>query len=79
MLDTAGRLLLRLVKSHIEKAVAMAVGFSTRQYGIWSGGSTSEAIGNVMTSMKIVRRGCQDGLLTTLDIRNAQQSSLEKN
>lgn len=79
MLDTAGKLLERLIKHRLKEAVHAAGDLSPRQYGFRSGRSTVDAVLEVADA---VRRAESHNhfsrrvvLLVTLDVRNAFNSA----
>lgn len=79
MLDTAGKLLERLLKPRISKSVEEAGGLSKRQYGFRPKMSTLGAIQDVIDTVKSAQNGSQHSkkisLLATLDVRNAFNSA----
>ncbi len=83
MLDTAGKLLERMLKPRIEEAITTAGGLSPKQYGFRPGKSTLGAIENVVRSVEEAHRGCNKlrrvVLLATLDVRNAFNSARWEN
>ena len=78
MLDSAGKLLERLLKPRLSAAVEAAGGLSERQHGFRVGRSTIGAINDVVARVKATQRGNHYSrkivLLATLDIRNAFNS-----
>lgn len=78
MLDTAGKLLERMIKPRLAAAVNNARGLSPRQYGFRPGRSTLGAIQDVVNSVEEARNGSaytqRIVLLALLDIRNAFNS-----
>ena len=79
MLDTAGKLLERLLKPRLVAAVADAGGLSVRQHGFTKGRSTIGAIQEVVEAARNAQRGNHYSrcltLLVTLDVRNAFNSA----
>lgn len=78
MLDTAGKLLEKLLQRRLAESVAMAGGLSERQYGFRPGKSTLDAIGSVVECVERAqdRRYYPKRIvvLATLDVRNAFNS-----
>lgn len=79
MLDTAGKLLEKLIKPRLQKAIKAAGDFSDHQYGFRKGRSTIDAIQEVVTLANSTRQGNHYSrpvaLLVTLDVRNAFNSA----
>ena len=79
MLDTADKLLERLLKPRISKSAEEAGGLSKRQHGFRAKMSTIGAIQDVIDGVKSAQRENQHfkriALLATLDIRNAFNSA----
>lgn len=78
MLDTAGKLLERLLKPRLAAAVRRAGDLSERQHGFRKGHSTVNAIEQVVTTFHAAQQGNHYSrkivLLATLDVRNAFNS-----
>lgn len=78
MLDTAGKLLERLIKPRLEEAINSAGGLSKRQYGFRPGKSTMGALKDVINAVEAAQQGNhstrQITLLATLDVKNAFNS-----
>ncbi|XP_035742251.1 uncharacterized protein LOC118450548 [Vespa mandarinia] len=78
MLDTAGKLLEKLLMPRLHAAVKAAGDLAGRQYGFRSGLSTIHAVQEVVTASKMMERSnYRTGplcLLATLDVRNAFNS-----
>lgn len=78
MLDTAGKLLERLIKPRLIAAINNTGGLSKRQHGFIPGRCTIGAIEEVVTSVEAAQRGNHYSrrvvLLATLDVRNAFNS-----
>lgn len=78
MLDTAGKLLERLIKIRLSAAVDRAGGLSDKQYGFRNKRSTINAIEDVIASVQSAQRRRHSTkhivLLATFDIRNAFNS-----
>lgn len=79
MLDTAGKLLERLIRSRLNAAVKDAGGLAPKQYGFRAGLSTADAVLEVVEAVKraeghnhFSRRVV---LLVTLDVKNAFNSA----
>ena len=83
MLDTAGKLLEKLLKPRLQAAIKAAGDLSDRQYGFRKGRSTVEAISDVVTAVHAAQRGNNFSrkivLLVTLDVKNAFNSVRWKN
>lgn len=79
MLDTAGKLLEKLLKPRIAKSVDEAGGLSDRQHGFRPRRSTQGAIHDVIAGVKKAQEGHSHSkkivLLATLDVRNAFNSA----
>lgn len=79
MLDTAGKLLERLIKSRLAVAIQTAGGLSCRQYGFRKGRSTVNAIEEVVSTFNKAQQGNHYSrkimLLVTLDVKNAFNSA----
>lgn len=79
LLDTAGKLFERLIKSRINKAIEEAGGLSARQHGFRPGRSTLGAINDVLQTVEAAQTGNHHSrrivLLATLDVRNAFNSA----
>ena len=75
MLDTAGKLLEKLVRPHLQAALKAAGDLSERQYGFRTGRSTVDALQEVVKVAKSAEKGNHYSrlvcLLATLDVRNA--------
>lgn len=78
MLDSAGKLLEKLIKGRLKTAVESSGGLSDRQHGFRAGRSTIGAIEDVINTVAIAQQGHQYSkrivLLATLDVRNAFNS-----
>lgn len=78
MLDSAGKLMEKLLQRRLTESVEMAGGLSGRQYGFRPGRSTLGAIGDVVDSIERAQRGRSYPrriiVLATLDVRNAFNS-----
>lgn len=78
MLDTAGKLLERLLKPRLEEAIRSAGGLSKRQYGFRPGKSTMGALKDVVDAVEASQQKNPFTrpvvLLATLDVRNAFNS-----
>ncbi|XP_035737758.1 uncharacterized protein LOC118448521 [Vespa mandarinia] len=78
MLDTAGKLLEKLIRPRLRAAVKAARDIAGRQYGFRSGLSTIYAVQEVVTAAKMMERGNHRTqslcLLATLDVINAFNS-----
>ena len=79
LLDTAGKVLERLIKPRLSRAIEEAGGLSNRQYGFRAGKSTICALEEVMESVKVAQEGNSSSrsivLLVTLDVKNAFNSA----
>ena len=79
MLDTAGKVLEKLIKGRLTDAVRVAGDLSPRQYGFRSGRSTIDAVSEVMAAVHRAeaygRTRRRVVLLVTLDVRNAFNSA----
>lgn len=79
MLDTAGKLLERLLKPRLATEISNGGGLSQRQHGFRPGRSTLGAIEEVLESFEAAQRrnhySRQVVLLATLDVRNAFNSA----
>lgn len=79
MLDTAGKLLEKLLKPRIATAVERAGGLSERQHGFRRGHSTITAVEEVVEAFREAQRGNHYSrrvvMLVTLDVRNAFNSA----
>lgn len=79
MLDTAGKLLERLIKPRISTAINNAGGLSERQHGFRPGRSTIGAVADVVKSVEIARSINHFSrpvvLLATIDVKNAFNSA----
>lgn len=79
MLDTAGKLLEKLIKPRLIQAVTESGGLSDRQYGFRRGKSTVDAVVDVLKSVENAQRGNQYSkrivLMATLDVKNAFNSA----
>uniref|UniRef100_A0A034VAV6 Reverse transcriptase domain-containing protein n=1 Tax=Bactrocera dorsalis TaxID=27457 RepID=A0A034VAV6_BACDO len=77
MLDTAGNLYERLLKSRLEAAINEADQLSSRQHGFRHGRSNLGAIRNVIENVEVTHRSClkyeQIFLLATLDVQQRLQ------
>ena len=75
MLDTARKLLGKLVKPRLQAAIRVAGDLSGRQYGFRTGRSTIDVIQEVVKAAKSTERGNHFSrsvyLLVTLDVKNA--------
>ena len=78
MLDTAGKLLEKLVRPRLQAAIRAAGDLSERQYGFRTGRSTIDAIQEVVKAARSTERGNHFSrpvcLLVTLDVKNAFNS-----
>ena len=78
MLDTAGKLLEKLVRPRLQAAIKAAGDLSRRQYGFWMGRSAADALEEVVRAAKSMERGNHYSrpmcLLATLDVKNAFNS-----
>ncbi|KAH8380864.1 hypothetical protein KR093_006014, partial [Drosophila rubida] len=78
MLDTAGKLLERLLKPRLSTAIERAGGLSNRQHGFRPGRSTAGALQCVIEAVSDAQRGNAYSkkivLLAALDVRNAFNS-----
>lgn len=78
MLDTAGKLLERLMKPRIETAINTAGGLSQRQHGFRPGKSTAGALKDVVNAFTSAQEKSPHTrpvvLLATLDVKNAFNS-----
>lgn len=78
MLDTAGKLLERLIKPRLDEAISCKGGLSERQHGFRPGKSTVGAIKNVIDAVLTAREMNHHTrpivLLATLDVKNAFNS-----
>lgn len=78
MLDTAGKLLERLLKPRLEEAIHNGGGLSSRQYGFRPGRSTVHAVKEIADVFKAAQLGNHHSrpvvLLATLDVKNAFNS-----
>lgn len=79
MLDTAGKLLEKLLKSRLETAISNAGSLSNKQHGFRRGRSTIGAVEQVVKSVHAAQEGNHFSrkivLLATLDVRNAFNSA----
>lgn len=79
MLDTAGKLFEKLIRSRLDSAVEAAGGLSPRQYGFRRGRSTIDAIEEVKRAVETAENYNHQSrrvvLLVTLDVRNAFNSA----
>ena len=79
MLDTAGKLFEKLIKSRLHAAVERAGGLSQRQYGFRPGKSTVDAIQEVVEAVRVAENRNHYSrrmvFLVTLDVRNAFNSA----
>ena len=79
MLDTAGKVLEKLIRSRLNSAVVAAGDLSARQYGFRKGRSTVDAIEEVKRAMARAEAFNHHSrrvvLLVTLDVRNAFNSA----
>lgn len=78
MLDTSGKLLERLIKPRLEKAICSKGGLSDRQHGFRPGKSTIGALKDVvdvvLTAQEKTHHSRPVVLLATLDVKNAFNS-----
>lgn len=78
MLDTAGKLLEKLLRPRLQEAIRAGGDLSPRQYGFRPGLSTVNAIQEVVATARTTERGNHYSrpvcLLATLDVRNAFNS-----
>ena len=78
MLDTAGKLLEKLLKPRLQAAIAAAGDLAPRQYGFRRGKSTIDAVQEVVNAAKSTEQGNHYSrnicLLATLDVKNAFNS-----
>ncbi|XP_035724078.1 uncharacterized protein LOC118442501 [Vespa mandarinia] len=78
MLDTAGKLLEKLLRPRLHAALRAAGDLAGRQYGFRSGLTTIQVVQQVVTAAKMTERGNQLTrplcLLASLDVRNAFNS-----
>ena len=79
MLDTAGKLLERLLRPRLVAAIRDAGDLSARQYGFRTARSTIGAIQEILNAVQVAQRGNHFSrrmvLLATLDVRNAFNSA----
>lgn len=79
MLDTAGKLLEKLLKPRLAEAIHNSGGLSERQYGFRPGRSTIGAIKDVVETFEATQQGNHFSrkvvLLATLDVKNAFNSA----
>lgn len=79
MLDTAGKLLEKLIKPRLARAIEGAGGLSNRQYGFRPGRSTLGALDEVVQSVYAAQTGNHHSrrivLIVTLDVKNAFNSA----
>lgn len=79
MLDTAGKVLEKLLQPRLLSAVRAAGDLSDRQYGFRRGRSTIDAIQEVVEAVKLAEEGNHHSrrmvLLVTLDVKNAFNSA----
>uniref|UniRef100_A0A6V7JMJ0 Reverse transcriptase domain-containing protein n=1 Tax=Bracon brevicornis TaxID=1563983 RepID=A0A6V7JMJ0_9HYME len=80
MLDTAGRILERIIRSRVEAAIGNSL--EENQYGFRKGRSTIDAINQVVNTSKVAIAGTrwkggtkEYCLLAALDVRNAFNSA----
>ena len=78
MLDTAGKVLEKLIRSRLAEAIRAAGDLSPRQFGFRAGRSTIDAVMQVVDAVRRAeahsRRTRRVVLLVTLDVRNAFNS-----
>lgn len=78
MLNTAGKVMEKLIKARLQKAILAAGGLSDQQHGFREGHSTISAIQQVVTTVQAADERCHAArpivLLVTLDVRNAFNS-----
>ena len=79
MLDTAGKLLEKLLKPRLQAAIEAAENLSNRQYSFRKGRSTIDAISDVVQAAQTANQGNHSSrkivLLVTLDVKNAFNSA----
>lgn len=79
MLDTAGKLLEKLLKTRLEAAIRVAGGLADTQFGFRRGKSTIDAIQTVTEAVKESEAGNHHSrkivMLVTLDVKNAFNSA----
>lgn len=79
MLDTAGKLLEKLLKARLQSVIQVAGDLSSRQYGFRKGRSTVDAVQEVVAAVGAAQRGNHHSrriaLLATLDVKNAFNSA----
>lgn len=79
MLDTAGKLMERLLKPRLQEAIRVAGDLSKRQHGFRKGHSTIKAISEVIGAVSMAETACHQArplvLLVTLDVKNAFNSA----
>lgn len=78
MLDTAGKLMEKLLRGRLNDAITEAGGLAQRQYGFRPGRSTVDAVRDVVATVQEAWKGNQRSknlaLLVTLDVKNAFNS-----
>lgn len=78
MLDTAGKLLEKLLQPRLQLAIQLKGGLSGKQYGFRKGKSTTDAVQTVLRYVEETRRGNHHSrklaVVATLDVRNAFNS-----
>lgn len=74
LLDTAGKLLEKLLKPRLDRAVQYSAGLSDRQYGFREGRSTIDATRKITEAAGAAQRSGKICVLVTLDVKNAFNS-----
>lgn len=79
MLDTAGKLMEKLIKPRLQQAIRDRGDLSARQFGFREGRSTINAIAEVIEAVRVAEQSCHAArpivLLVTLDVKNAFNSA----
>lgn len=79
MLDTAGKLFEKLLKSRLVEAIQTSGGLSNRQFGFRKGRSTVDAIQKVIKNVELAEAGNHHSrkmvMFVTLDVKNAFNSA----
>ena len=78
MLDTAGKVLEKIIRPRLQSAIQAAGGISDRQYGFRPGLSTIDAVRTVVNIAEQAQQGnhysCRICVAATLDVRKAFNS-----
>ena len=78
LLDTAGKVLEKIIRSRLQSAIQAAGGLSDRQYGFRPGLSTIDAVRTVVNIAEQAQQGNHYSrkicVAATLDVRNAFNS-----